>query len=323
MAMAIDITPDDEISFTLPATLKQAPRGIVSRVTLFNPNESLMMYKIKATSTTRFSVKPTIGILQPSASTSIKFTMKPPYPAGGPEDEPAHRFLFMSAPCTEEDIADKDGISLSDQWKRLERERRGTIVGKKLPCVWEHPPENIAEEEHTDASSAELRLVSGSATAAAAAATGGGHGKTATKAEIKAETTYRVAVTWGEETQVVELGGGVTVDELAEHAVALFPDLDDFGFLQQTRKGLVPVSDEFTVAGLAAVSPKATLRVQVVTEEEFERATNSAPDDNDDRSVAAVPQSSSWLFYSSVGLALVAVGVGIAFRSQILHHLKR
>eukprot|EP00051_Salpingoeca_urceolata_P016919 m.227588 g.227588 ORF g.227588 m.227588 type:complete len:90 (+) comp18817_c3_seq2:233-502(+) len=56
MAMAIDITPDDEISFTLPATLKQAPRGIVSRVTLFNPNESLMMYKIKATSTTRLGV---------------------------------------------------------------------------------------------------------------------------------------------------------------------------------------------------------------------------------------------------------------------------
>lgn len=120
------IQPQHELKFR--GSLK-AP--ITSFITLKNPSEHRVCFKIKTTAPKRYCVRPNSGILQPNATMEIAVSLHPF--DFDPNEKHKHKFMVQTM------IAPEGEINVDQLWKEVSPEN---LMDSKLKCVFEAPPES-------------------------------------------------------------------------------------------------------------------------------------------------------------------------------------
>lgn len=119
------IQPQHELKFR--GSLK-AP--ITSFITLKNPSEHRVCFKIKTTAPKRYCVRPNSGILQANATMEIAVSLHPF--DFDPNEKHKHKFMVQTM------IAPEGEINVDQLWKEVSPEN---LMDSKLKCVFEAPTE--------------------------------------------------------------------------------------------------------------------------------------------------------------------------------------
>jgi len=125
----LQILPKDTIVF-------EPPFNVASSATLSvtNPTEGIVAFKIKTTAPKRYCVRPNAGLLQPAGYQEIKITLQP-----GPTDE-RHKFMVQTL------IVDESYEELNkDEQSQLWKDQAKAMMSSKLLC--EFKLDDIAEIE--------------------------------------------------------------------------------------------------------------------------------------------------------------------------------
>lgn len=118
------IDPPSELHFSGPFT-----RPVVTVMTLTNPTEYTVLFKIKTTAPKRYCVRPNFGVVKPHSITKVDIILQPfVYDAN---EKNKHKFMVQSL------IAPDDSDDLNRIWKEAEPDN---LMDAKLKCVFDAPP---------------------------------------------------------------------------------------------------------------------------------------------------------------------------------------
>lgn len=117
------IEPPMELSFKGPFT-----QAVTSSMSLKNPSDKSVCFKIKTTAPRRYCVKPNSGVIEPSGEVAVAVSLQPfDY---DPQDKNKHKFMVQS-------MFAPDGEYNQDQlWKDADS---NDLMDSKLRCVFVMP----------------------------------------------------------------------------------------------------------------------------------------------------------------------------------------
>ena len=141
--MALDITPERELSFTRPLT--QMVREIL---TLRNNNNAVAVaFKVKTTSPKQYCVRPNAGIIQPNQAADIQVILQPLREDPPPDYKTKDKFLVQSCAVPDALIHLQPAEILAS----VERDAREQLHEQKLKCVFlPATQESIARAQQGD-----------------------------------------------------------------------------------------------------------------------------------------------------------------------------
>lgn len=117
----LEIDPPHELKFKGPFTVP-----VTSHLTLTNPSDKRVVFKIKTTVPKKYCVRPNSGILEPSESTLLAICLQPF--VFDPNEKNKHKFMVQSM------YAPEGEINLDQIWREIKPE---TLMDSKLKCVFE------------------------------------------------------------------------------------------------------------------------------------------------------------------------------------------
>lgn len=129
------IEPQNELRFRGP--FSESP--VTSYLTLTNPTNHKVCFKIKTTAPKRYCVRPNSGRLNPEESSTIAVSLQPS--EFDPTEKNKHKFMVQSILVSNDEEDD-----YTDVWKHVCPEH---IMDWKLKCVFENPVSNTASSEST------------------------------------------------------------------------------------------------------------------------------------------------------------------------------
>lgn len=129
----INIQPEKTLYFEGPFT-----DIVTSHITLTNPHESTICFKVKTTVPKRYCVRPSSGILKPKDSLNVAVMLQPfNYDQ---QEKSKHKFMIQSMV-----LKDEDPPNLDQVWKEADPAK---IMDSKLICVLRMPGELVIEPSH-------------------------------------------------------------------------------------------------------------------------------------------------------------------------------
>ncbi|CAH8642120.1 unnamed protein product [Dicrocoelium dendriticum] len=129
----IDIEPKKALYFEGPFT-----DIVTSHISLTNPHESTVCFKVKTTVPKRYCVRPSSGILKPKESLNVAVMLQPfNYDQ---QEKSKHKFMIQSMVLKDEDQTNLDLV-----WKEADPAK---IMDSKLICVLRMPGELVVEPSH-------------------------------------------------------------------------------------------------------------------------------------------------------------------------------
>ncbi|XP_076355519.1 vesicle-associated membrane protein-associated protein A-like [Tachypleus tridentatus] len=107
---------------------------ITSNLSLYNPSEWRVCFKIKTTTPKRYCVRPNSGIIEPKQQITVSVMLQPfDY---DPHEKLKHKFMVQTM------IAPEGDCNLETVWKYANAEN---FMDSKLRCVFELPSEEISQ----------------------------------------------------------------------------------------------------------------------------------------------------------------------------------
>lgn len=126
------IDPMNELKFKGPFN-----DVVTSYLTLRNPSDRKVCFKVKTTAPRRYCVRPNSGLVEPSGSVNVSVMLQP-IDGDGQQDRGKHKFMVQSM-FAPENVDDVDKL-----WSEA---KSGDLMDSKLRCVFEDPaPTPIPEE---------------------------------------------------------------------------------------------------------------------------------------------------------------------------------
>ncbi|XP_076619986.1 VAMP-associated protein 33kDa [Colletes latitarsis] len=122
----LEIKPENELRFTGPFTEKT----VTSYLSLYNPTDRKVYFKIKTTAPRRYCVRPNCGYIKPKRTIQIAVSLQPfDYDS---TEKNKHKFMVQSLLAP----ADDTGEDYLDMWKDPNPTE---LMESKLKCVFENP----------------------------------------------------------------------------------------------------------------------------------------------------------------------------------------
>ncbi|KZC12057.1 PREDICTED: vesicle-associated membrane protein-associated protein A [Dufourea novaeangliae] len=119
------IKPEHELRFMGPFT----GEAVTSYMTITNPTNNKIFFKIKTTAPKRYCVRPNAGCVLPKATSQIAVTLQSF--DFDPTEKNKHKFMVQAIIAPNDDDED-----YSDLWKDLKPEQ---VMESKLKCVFKDP----------------------------------------------------------------------------------------------------------------------------------------------------------------------------------------
>lgn len=120
------LQPEHELKFKGPFT-----DVVTTTLTLTNPSDRKVYFKVKTTAPRRYCVRPNSGVLDSGASVDVSVMLQPfDY---DPNEKSKHKFMVQSL-MAPDNVTDVEGV-----WKEAKPEE---LMDSKLRCVFELPSEN-------------------------------------------------------------------------------------------------------------------------------------------------------------------------------------
>lgn len=119
----VKLNPKDELSFAVGTANGDQ---VSSKLTIMNPTNEVMCFKVKTTAPKEYCVRPNSGKLSPGASIDINVMLQPPMPKEGTKSK--DKFLVQTV--YEKEVEDSNH---PDMWKTVPK---SMIMEDKLKCNW-------------------------------------------------------------------------------------------------------------------------------------------------------------------------------------------
>jgi len=128
------ISPQNELKFSGPFN-----HSITSYMSLRNPTDKTILFKIKTTAPKKYCVRPNCGTLQPKEMIEIAICLQPfNY---DPNEKNKHKFMVQSL------VAPDGEIQFDQLWKDVTPDQ---LMDSKLRCVFDMPVEKTAATSVTE-----------------------------------------------------------------------------------------------------------------------------------------------------------------------------
>lgn len=124
------IDPAQELKFRGPFT-----QPVTSHMSLKNPTEKKIAFKIKTTAPKKYCVRPNCGVVDSKSSVEIAICLQPF--VFDPNEKNKHKFMVQSMVVPEGDI------NIEQLWKDVSPEQ---LMDAKLRCTFETPNEKVNEK---------------------------------------------------------------------------------------------------------------------------------------------------------------------------------
>lgn len=126
------IDPAQELKFKGPFT-----QPVTSHMSLKNPTDKKIAFKIKTTAPKKYCVRPNCGVVEPKSSVEIAICLQPF--VFDPNEKNKHKFMVQSMVVPEGDI------NVEQLWKDVSPEQ---LMDAKLRCTFETPNEKVNEKSN-------------------------------------------------------------------------------------------------------------------------------------------------------------------------------
>jgi len=124
------IDPAQELKFRGPFT-----QPVTSHMSLKNPTEKKVAFKIKTTAPKKYCVRPNCGVVEPKSSVEIAICLQPF--VFDPNEKNKHKFMVQSM-----NVPDGE-INVEQLWKEVSPDQ---LMDAKLRCTFETPNEKVTEK---------------------------------------------------------------------------------------------------------------------------------------------------------------------------------
>ncbi|KAI6227469.1 Major sperm protein [Aphelenchoides fujianensis] len=122
-AQVLNLNPSNELSFEGPFT-----EVVTTQLTLGNPTEDVVYFKVKTTAPRYYCVRPNSGIIGPRGNAKISVMLQPvDQPSTLEKDRTRHKFMIQSA------IASTDDTPVDEFWKTV---NPSDVMDSKLKVVF-------------------------------------------------------------------------------------------------------------------------------------------------------------------------------------------
>jgi len=125
----LTIDPAIELKFKGPFT-----QPVTSHMSLKNPTDKKILFKIKTTAPKKYCVRPNCGTIDPKSSVEIAICLQPF--VFDPNEKNKHKFMVQSL------VAPEGEINAEQLWKDIPSEQ---VMDAKLRCTFEMPEEKMKE----------------------------------------------------------------------------------------------------------------------------------------------------------------------------------
>lgn len=115
-------------------------KGATKKLTLENPTDKKIMYKIKTTAPKKYCVRPNGGTIEPKSMADIYIYLVPDLL--DPNELNKHKFMVQSIVAPDGDVDDFENV-----WKEASPDQ---IMGSKLRCVFEGSGTTTGKPSDTD-----------------------------------------------------------------------------------------------------------------------------------------------------------------------------
>jgi len=125
----LTIDPAIELKFKGPFT-----QPVTSHMSLKNPTDKKILFKIKTTAPKKYCVRPNCGTIDPKSSVEIAICLQPF--VFDPNEKNKHKFMVQSL------VAPEGEINAEQLWKEFPSDQ---VMDAKLRCTFEMPEEKMKE----------------------------------------------------------------------------------------------------------------------------------------------------------------------------------
>lgn len=139
------IDPAQELKFRGPFT-----QPVTSHMSLKNPADKKVAFKIKTTAPKKYCVRPNCGIVDPKSSIEIAICLQPF--VFDPNEKNKHKFMVQSM------IVPEGEINIEQLWKDVSPDQ---LMDAKLRCTFETPNEKVNEKNVSQLATQLLKNESG------------------------------------------------------------------------------------------------------------------------------------------------------------------
>lgn len=123
-AQVLILEPQNELRFTGPFT-----DVVTAELSLRNPSDRRVCFKVKTTAPKRYCVRPNSGIIEPGEKVAVSVMLQPfDY---DPNEKNKHKFMVQTLFAPDGSIESQDAL-----WKEVTPEQ---LMDSKLKCVFELP----------------------------------------------------------------------------------------------------------------------------------------------------------------------------------------
>ncbi|XP_076338179.1 vesicle-associated membrane protein-associated protein A-like [Tachypleus tridentatus] len=131
LEQVLHLDPDTELHFKGPFT-----DVVTSYLSLYNPSERRVCFKVKTTAPKRYCVRPNSGFIEPKETMHVAVMLQPfEY---DPHEKHKHKFMVQTM------FAPSGDVSLETLWKDANSEN---LMDSKLKCVFDPPPEMTPQND--------------------------------------------------------------------------------------------------------------------------------------------------------------------------------
>ncbi|XP_072169086.1 vesicle-associated membrane protein-associated protein A-like [Diadema setosum] len=124
----LEIKPPTELRFRGPFT-----DVVTSELTLSNPSDKILCFKIKTTAPRRYCVRPNSGIIVPKQTVTVQVMLQPF--DFDPNEKNKHKFMVQAI------VIPNQEVDMESVWKSSDT---SSIMDTKLKCVFEWPTSQTA-----------------------------------------------------------------------------------------------------------------------------------------------------------------------------------
>lgn len=126
------IDPAQELKFRGPFT-----QPVTSHMSLKNPTDKKIAFKIKTTAPKKYCVRPNCGVVDPKSSVEIAICLQPF--VFDPNEKNKHKFMVQSM------VVPEGEINIDQLWKDVSPDQ---LMDAKLRCTFETPNEKVNEKSN-------------------------------------------------------------------------------------------------------------------------------------------------------------------------------
>lgn len=126
------IDPAQELKFRGPFT-----QPVTSHMSLKNPTDKKIAFKIKTTAPKKYCVRPNCGVVEPKSSVEIAICLQPF--VYDPNEKNKHKFMVQSM------VVPEGEINIEQLWKDVSPDQ---LMDAKLRCTFETPNEKVNEKSN-------------------------------------------------------------------------------------------------------------------------------------------------------------------------------